>query len=93
MPNLAHTQALLFRTLKGKCRMLNPDGTITVRIKASGQVIDLVAAAAYPMINGGTAELLTPEIECAAVAPIAERAVGRAQAGPVKKSAFAKKRS
>lgn len=61
---------------------LNPDGTITVRIKATRQVLDLVPAAAYPMLNGGTAEL----IESMTVQPAAERAVAPAQSGPKKKS-------
>lgn len=66
---------------------LNPDGTITVRIKSSGQVLDLVPMAAYPMLNGGTAELVNQDEECMALAPAGERAVAAAQGGPRKKTA------
>ena len=66
----------------------NPDGTITVRIKATGQVLDLVPFAAHPMLHGGTAELVSTEgTECAAVAPASERADAAAQSGPRKKTA------
>lgn len=63
----------------------NPDGTIKVRIKATGQVLDLVPSAAFPMLHGGTAELA--DEESMTLAPIAERAVAAAQSGPRKKTA------
>lgn len=60
---------------------INGDGTITVRIKATGQVIDMMPSAAYPMLAGGTAE----QPESMTVEPAAEHAVAAAQAGPKKK--------
>lgn len=58
----------------------NPDGTITVRIKASGQVIDMMPSAAIPMVNGGLAEQFTRVRdagvhESAAVDPTGERKI------------------
>ena len=49
---------------------------IRVRIKATGQVLDMVPATAERMIVGGTAT----RVENMAVAPAAERAVAPAQA-------------
>jgi hypothetical protein len=72
---------------------INRDGTITVRIRATGQVLDLVPFAAYPMLHGGTAEAVdtvpqnNAQTECTAVAPAGERAVAAAQSGPKRKTA------
>jgi hypothetical protein len=55
---------------------------IKVRIRATGQVLEMVPNVAQRMIAGGTAVAVT---ESMAVAPAAERAVAPAQAGPVKK--------
>jgi hypothetical protein len=53
---------------------------LKVRIRASGQVLDMVPAVALRMIAGGTAEEVTSsQPESMAVAPIAERAVAPAQ--------------
>jgi hypothetical protein len=60
-----------------------------IRIKATGQVLDMVPHVADRMIAGGTAELVISEnkaIESQAVAPRAERAVTPAQAGPGRKT-------
>jgi len=65
---------------------LNSDGTITVRIKATAQVIDMVPSAAYPMLNGGIAEVP----ESMVVEPTAERAV---LPMPRKKSSTASRRA
>ena len=70
----------------------NSDHTVTVRIKESGQVIDMVPAVARELLNSGFAE--QPEFvkaraqqrpESAMVAPRGERAVAPAQAGPTKR--------
>lgn len=58
-----------------------------VRIKATGQVVDMVPSVANRMIAGGTAELVESKtIESQAVAPRAERTVAPAQAGPARKT-------
>ena len=50
-----------------------------VRIRATGQVIDMVPDVARAMINGGTAEeLKNPVVESQAVTGGAERAVAAA---------------
>jgi hypothetical protein len=61
---------------------------VTIRIKATRQVTDMVPAVANRMIAGGTAELVDDrnKIESTAVVPRAERAVAPAQAGPAKKT-------
>lgn len=51
---------------------------ITVRIKATGQVTELVPDVARAMILGGTAEELKP-VETQMVKPAAEHAVAPAQ--------------
>lgn len=61
-----------------------------VRIRATGQVLDMIPAAARAMVNGGTAEEVKSS-ESMAVAPNAERAVAPAQAGPKKKSMFSRR--
>lgn len=55
-----------------------------VRIRATGQVLDMVPDVANAMIKGGTAEEVS-KIESAVVEPRAERAVAPAQSGPAKK--------
>ena len=57
-------------------------GYIKIRIRATGQVTDMVPNVARRMIAGGTAEEV---IESTAVAPAPERAVATAQNGPAKK--------
>lgn len=64
---------------------------IRVRIRASGQVLDMVPAVATAMILGGTAEEVKAPPETMAVAPIAERAVTPAQS-PAHKPAFSRQR-
>ena len=66
-----------------------------VRIRASGQVLDMVPDVARAMILGGTAEEVKaaqPKTETMAVAPIAEHAVASPQT-PKKKRLFGKRRS
>ena len=58
-------------------------GFITIRIKETGQVTEMLPEVARAMIAGGTAEPL--ETESMAVVPSAEHAVAPAQAGPTKK--------
>ena len=65
---------------------------IRVRIKESGQVLDMVPDVARAMLAGGTAERADlGSIESQAVEPRSERAVAPAQAGPQKKSNFSRK--
>jgi hypothetical protein len=52
-------------------------GFITIRIRETGQVTEMVPDVARAMILGGTAD----EVESMAVAQSAERAVAPAQAG------------
>ena len=69
---------------------------IRVRVKATGQVLDMVPEVAKRMIAGGTAErinLVDSPVESMAVAPEAERAVVPAQAGPRKKTILSRVRS
>lgn len=60
-----------------------------VRIRATGQVLDMIPHVACAMLNGGTAELVETEqpkaIESQAAAPRAETAVDPAQRGPSRK--------
>jgi hypothetical protein len=66
---------------------------IKIRIRETGQVLDMVPDVARAMINGGTAEEVKPaQPESMAVAPIAERAVAPAQA-PSRKPVFGRKRA
>jgi hypothetical protein len=65
----------------------NKDGTVTVRIRETGQVLDMVPGPAREMLASGYAEDPSRP-ECAAVEPRAEKAVTPAQAGPTKKSMF-----
>jgi hypothetical protein len=65
-------------------------GFITIRIKETGQVTEMVPDVARAMICGGTAVEVKPE--SMAVDPVAERAVLPAQDGPSKKSGFGRKR-
>jgi len=75
---------------------MNDSQLIKMRIKATGQVLDLVPSVARAMFHGGTAELVDVEdaermrppagAETASVEPRAERAVARAQAPPKKKA-------
>ena len=68
---------------------------IKVRIRATGQVTDMVPNVARRMIAGGTAEEVkkVPVAESMAVSPVAERAVAPAQAGPSKKKLFSRGRA
>jgi len=63
---------------------------IRVRIKETGQIVDLIPAVAHARIGGGTAErvVVNPRPETAAVKP-AERAVSTKQ-DPPKKAKSAK---
>lgn len=61
---------------------------IRVRIRASGQVLDMVPIVARRMIAGGTAEEVPTE--SMAVSPRLERAVAPAQSGPSKKTMFSR---
>jgi hypothetical protein len=63
---------------------------IRVRIKSTGQVLDMAPVPARAMIQGGTAEEL--KSESMAVAPIAERAVSPAQAGASRKPGFLRRK-
>jgi hypothetical protein len=65
---------------------------IRVRIRATGQVLDMAPAPARAMILGRTAEEV-PSSESMAVAPIAERAVAPAQAGAAKKPMFSRRKT
>lgn len=62
-----------------------------VRIRATGQVTDMLPDVARAMILGGTAEEV--KSESMAVSPQAERAVAPAQSGPTKKPMFSRKRA
>jgi hypothetical protein len=64
-----------------------------VRIRESGQVIDMVPDVARAMILGGTAvEVKSSQPESMAVSTAtAERAVTPAQDGPVRKPSFSRK--
>lgn len=67
---------------------------IRVRIRATGQVLEMVPSVAQRMIAGKTAEEVSNEpMESMAVAHQAERAVSAAQAGPAKKTAASKRRA
>jgi hypothetical protein len=63
---------------------------IRIRIRATGQITDMVPNVARAMINGGTAVEVT---ESMTVAPVVERAVAPAQAGPAKKSVFSRRKA
>jgi hypothetical protein len=56
----------------------NPNGTVTVRVRATGQVIDMVPESAAAMLYGGTIEEVNPE-STALDSRSAERAVTGAQ--------------
>jgi len=60
----------------------NPDGTVTVRMRASGQVVDLIPDAARAYLSSGMAEELSQAKESTMRQPKAERAVSAAQAAP-----------
>ena len=62
---------------------------IRIRIKATGQVTEMVPDVARTMILGGTAEEVKT-IESMSVAA-GERAVAPAQAGPAKKKLFSRR--
>ena len=64
--------------------MANPDGTITVRVKATKQVIDLIPDAARALIGSGIAEEFTRK-ESTMLEPRAEHAVAAAQHAPQKR--------
>lgn len=60
---------------------------IRVRIKGTGQILDLVPHVARARIAGGTAELLEePAAETAALDPSTEQAVTSAHKPPKKKT-------
>ena len=62
---------------------------IRIRIKATGQVTEMIPSVARAMILGGTAEeVKSKPIESMAVTSSVERAVAPAQAGPAKKKLF-----
>ena len=61
-----------------------------VRIRATGQVLDMVPDVARAMINGGTAEEVKKSVESMAVAGGAERAVAAAHS-PERKPAKARR--
>ncbi len=58
-----------------------------VRILATGQILEMVPSAARAMINGGTAELVTPDkgTETTTAVPRSEKAVGPGQNPPKRK--------
>jgi hypothetical protein len=59
---------------------------IRIRIKATGQVIDMVPAGAFPLLDAGMAERIEPQQpESATVIPISERADAAPQTGPARK--------
>lgn len=61
---------------------------IRVRIKATGQIVDLLPAVARARVAGGTAELVEDKLsETAAVEPRAEAAVTAEHKPPKRKSA------
>jgi hypothetical protein len=66
---------------------------IKIRIRATGQVTDMVPAVARAMILGGTAEEVKTRPESMAVEPVSERAVAPAQNGSSRKPAFSRRRS
>jgi hypothetical protein len=51
-----------------------------IRVKASGQILEVLPAVARAMLAGGTAELFeAKKVETASIDPSAERAVGSPQ--------------
>jgi len=68
------------------------NGFITVRVRATGQVTEMVPHVARAMILGGTAEEVTTPggSESMAVAAVAERAVAASQNKPAKKKLFSR---
>jgi hypothetical protein len=70
--------------------MVDNSRMIRVRIKASGQVLEMAPHPARAMILGGTAEEV--KSESMAVAPAVECAVAPAQAEPAKKSLLSRRK-
>lgn len=66
----------------------NADGTVTVKIRETGQVLDMVPDVASAML----ASKYAVQPESAMAEPIAERADAPAQAGASKKPFFARRR-
>jgi len=58
---------------------------IRVLIRATGQVTELIPDVARAMVTAGTADLVSPGIESAAIQPGAERATAPAQSHTKKK--------
>jgi len=59
-----------------------------IRVKSTGQVIDMVPRTAMAMVDGGTAELVEDrQTETTTAEPRAEKAIGRGQNPPKRKRA------